>query len=196
VALRYQRVQRYVLDSLEDARIDLWDSESPPLILCESRSLAGVLEPIAATYLCPIASTNGQVGGFLHTDVAPLVEEAGLEHLRVFYFGDLDLSGGHIEENTCEILERYGVLDWERLAITPSQVRRHNLTQIDKKDHRFRPARTFPAVETEALKQVQIQQILTDALENATSVPLEEAQEAEERQRVLVREVLDSLDGE
>src|SRR5215213_4705955 len=188
----------YVLDSLEGARIDLWDDKSPPLILCESRSLAGVLEPIASTYLCPIASTNGQGGGFLHTDIAPLVEEAGLEPLRVFYFGDLDFSGGHIEDNTYGVLEGYGELDWERLAITHSQVRRQNLTQIDKKDHRFRPARTFPAVETEALKQVQIQQILTDALENATSVPLEEAQEAEERQRVQVqvREVLDSLEHE
>src|SRR3712207_4508698 len=32
--------------------------EAPPLILCESRSLAGVLSPIAAEYLCPIATTN------------------------------------------------------------------------------------------------------------------------------------------
>lgn len=190
-------VYRYVTDALEEARIDLWDGAPPPLILCESRSLAGVLENIAGTYLCPIASTNGQVGGFLHTDVAPLVKEVShLEALRVFYFGDLDLSGGHIEENTYEVLDRYGDLDWKRLAITGLQVREHNLTQIDKKDHRFKPARSFPAYETEALKQTEIQQILTTALQDAAAVSLEEAIQEEERQRVQVREMLASLGDE
>jgi hypothetical protein len=41
----------------------------------------------------------------------------------VLYFGDLDLSGGHIEENTREVLEKYAPLDWTRLAITDVQVR-------------------------------------------------------------------------
>jgi len=66
-------VQSYVEEVLPVARIDLWGGESPPLILCESRSLAGVLRDIAQDYLCPIAATNGQAGGFLHTEVAPLV---------------------------------------------------------------------------------------------------------------------------
>ncbi len=39
---RYARsVYQYVEDTLPLARIDLWDGEPPPLILCESRSLAG-----------------------------------------------------------------------------------------------------------------------------------------------------------
>ena len=42
-------------------------------ILCESRSLAGVLRPIAYRYTVPVAATNGQVGGFLHTEVGPLL---------------------------------------------------------------------------------------------------------------------------
>ena len=42
-----------------------------PLILCESRSLAGTLRDLAARYACPIASTNGQARGFLITEVAP-----------------------------------------------------------------------------------------------------------------------------
>jgi hypothetical protein len=190
-------VYEYVTDALEEARIDLWDGAPPPLILCESRSLAGVLENIARTYLCPIASTNGQVGGFLHTDLAPLVEEVWpLEALRVFYFGDHDLSGGHIEENTYEVLDEYGNLDWKRLAITELQVSQHNLTAIEKEDHRFKPARTFPAYETEALKQTQIQQILTTALQDAAAISLQEATQEEKRQRVRVREVLSSLGDE
>jgi hypothetical protein len=50
-------VYQYVEEVLPVARIDVWDGEPPPLILCESRSLAGALRDIARTYLCPIAAT-------------------------------------------------------------------------------------------------------------------------------------------
>src|SRR5829696_4174208 len=101
-------VYQYVENTLPSARIDLWGGEPAPLILCESRSLAGVLRGAAATYLCPIAATNGQAGGFLHTEVAPLIAESGAR--RVLYLGDLDLSGGHIDENTRKVLSEYGDL--------------------------------------------------------------------------------------
>jgi hypothetical protein len=185
-------VYEYVDDTLRSARVDLWDGEPPPLILCESRSLAGVLRDIASTYLCPIAATNGQVGGFLRTDVGPLIGHAS-SSVTVLYFGDYDLSGGHIEENTRRVLSEYGELRWERLAITDVQVRERNLTVVEKKDHRFKPARTFPAVETEALQQQEIQRILREALDTAVALPLGEAQEIEERQRVRVREALAPL---
>ena len=53
------------------ASLDRWGGKPAPLILCESRSLAGVLHNLAATYACPIASTNGQTRGFLINEVAP-----------------------------------------------------------------------------------------------------------------------------
>jgi hypothetical protein len=55
---------------LRSARLDPWEG-NPPLILTESRSLAGVLRRLCADYRCRISSTNGQVGGFLRTKVAP-----------------------------------------------------------------------------------------------------------------------------
>src|SRR5215217_2550037 len=152
-------VYKYVEDTLPFARIDLWEGAPPPLIICESRSLAGVLRRIARDHLCPIAATNGQVGGFLHTTVGPLIEEGGRTR-RVFYFGDLDLSGGHIEENTRGELSEYGELDWQRLAVTDVQVRSENLIEAKKTDKRYKPPREFPSVETEALNQQKIQRIL------------------------------------
>jgi hypothetical protein len=184
-------VYEYVDGILPSARIDVWAGEKPPLILCESRSLAGVLREIAATYLCPIAATNGQAAGFLHTEVAPLVE--GVR--RVLYLGDLDLSGGHIEENTRCTLEAYGELEWQRLAITNVQVRERGLIEVEKKDNRFNPPRTFPAVETEALHQQEIQRILTERLAAELPEPLESVLEREGRERVRVRDAL-ALDYE
>jgi hypothetical protein len=179
-------VYQYVEDTLPLARIDVWDGEKAPLILCESRSLAGVLRAVAQNYLCPIAATNGQVGGFLHTDIAPLVKGGR----RVFYLGDLDLSGGQIEENTYKVLSDYGALDWERVAITPEQVQERTLPIIQKPDRRYKPPRWFPAVETESLGQSQIIAILTSRLEAAAPEPLAAVLEREEQQRVLVRERL------
>jgi hypothetical protein len=182
-----ESVYQYVENSLPYARIDLWGGDPPPLILCESRSLAGVLRDITGTYLCPIAATNGQVGGFLHTDVGPLIASAGDADQRVFYLGDLDFSGSQIEANTRKVLSAYGWLEWERIAITKGQARERDLTAIRKPDRRFKPVRYYDAIETEALKQAEIQRILTQHLDMELPEPLETVREREERQRVQVR---------
>ncbi len=177
----------YLDDTVALARIDVWAGAKAPLILCESRSLAGVLRRVAEDYLCPIASTNGQVGGFLHTDIAPLVKGGR----RVLYLGDYDLSGSQIEENTRKVLRGYGELHWERVAITDGQVRELELPAFPTKiDRRFNPPRESYAVETEALGQRSITELLTERLEDAVPEPLAAVLEREERQRVRVRERL------
>ena len=60
------------------------------MILTESRSLAGVLNNLAGRYLASIAATNGQVGGFLRTDIAPAL----VSGQRVLYLGDFDGRAG------------------------------------------------------------------------------------------------------
>jgi hypothetical protein len=179
-------VYEYALDGLDYARIDLWNGDAPPLILCESRSLAGVLRGIASDYVAPIAATNGQTGGFLHTDIGPLVKHAyeGDVPVRILYLGDLDLSGDHIEENTRRVLSGYADLDWWRIAITEEQVSERGLTKVEKTDKRYRPPRPYLAVETEALKQTEIQRILRGALDSLAPMPIAEARKIEEQQRV------------
>src|SRR6266508_1642115 len=50
--------------AVESARIGPWGEDSAPMVLTESRSLAGVLRSVAQAYGVSIAATNGQVGGF------------------------------------------------------------------------------------------------------------------------------------
>ena len=71
-------VAEYVTGAVAYATIDRWNGQPAPLILCESRSLAGVLRGLAALDACPLASTNGQTRGFLVSKVAPTLER----HLR------------------------------------------------------------------------------------------------------------------
>jgi hypothetical protein len=176
----YQTVKQGVLARLPYINLDPWRGRAP-LILCESRSLAGVLRPIIIEHRNRIASTNGQCGGFLRTDVAPLLQPGD----EVGYLGDLDLAGGHIEDNTRRVLEREigGGLCWERIALTEEQVERYDLPKIIKRDRRYKDERPHEAVETEAIGQRVLIGILRAWLEMRLPEPLGRVQEREARQR-------------
>ena len=150
------------LENLVDTiRLDPW-AGCEPLILTESRSLAGVLREICEEYCVQIASTNGQVGGFLHTKIGPMLRSGH----NIFYLGDLDLAGGDIEANTKRVLEqKTELLFWERLALTEEQVDQYNLPVITKHDRRFNDGGAHEAVETEALSQAFIVEIVRNRLD-------------------------------
>jgi hypothetical protein len=175
---------------LHSARLDPWEG-NPPLILTESRSLAGVLRRLCSRYRCRIASTNGQVGGFLRTKVAPLL----VPDARVGYLGDYDLCGGMIEDNTRRVLEsEVGELDWRRLALTKDQVAEYDLPTITKSDRRFINGEgDHEAVETEALSQSLIVEIVRDWLDSLLPQPLETIHASEEEQREALRRLIEEM---
>jgi len=175
----YKSVRDGVHAQLEHINIDPWRDRAP-MILTESRSLAGVLRPIASDYRCRIASTNGQCGGFLRTDIAPMLAAGDV----VLYFGDLDWSGGQIETNTQRVLEQVvGTLRWERVALTEQQVSDYSLPRITKRDRRYADGRPHEAVETEALRQTVLVGILRSRLDALIPEPLTRVLERERRQR-------------
>ena len=189
-AYRYaDTVADYLKDTVDRARIDLWKGNPPPVILTESRSLGGVLrDKLSYEYLVPIAATNGQVGGFLRTDVAPAL----IPGQRVLYLGDYDWQGQQIEANTRKVLEQLigGELNWERVALTEQQVNRHRLPIIQKPDRRYKPVRYHDAVECEALEQPFIVGLVRRRLNALLPEPLEDVQVREEAQRAKVRAAL------
>jgi hypothetical protein len=176
----YKSVKDGVLAQLPHVKIDPWRGQAP-MILTESRSLAGVLRPIARDCRCRIASTNGQCGGFLRTDIAPMLTAGDV----VLYFGDLDWSGGLIENNTRRVLEQVigGALRWQRVALTEQQVSDNNLPRITKRDRRYADGRPHQAVETEALRQTVLMDILRARLDDLIPEPLPRVLERERRQR-------------
>jgi hypothetical protein len=178
-------IRDWVLEQLEFARLAPWEA-NPPLVLTESRSLAGVLRNLAYEFAIRIAPTNGQTAGFLHTKVAPRVHA----RTRVLYLGDYDLAGNDIEANSRRVLEEVVdcELDWRRVALTRQQVDLYNLPIIQKTDRRFNDGGVHDAVETEALSQALIVQILHDELESMLPEPLETVLEREDHQRALIRQ--------
>jgi len=134
----YSSIQKGVLAFLANAPLDPWKGRVP-LVLTESRSLSGTLRSIAQRYRIRIASTNGQCGGFLHTVIAPLLEN-GDAAPRILYLGDYDLCGNQIEDNTRRVLEQEigEQLDWKRIALTAEQVAQYELPTIEKRDRRYK----------------------------------------------------------
>jgi hypothetical protein len=177
-----------VLNFLPGARLDPWTGKTI-LVLTESRSLAGVLRDLAYKYAIQIASTNGQCGGFLHTTIAPLLEDA---LPVVLYLGDYDLAGNQIEENSRRVLEKAtaAVLDWERIALNLEQVEQYQLPTIQKNDRRYKDRGGHEAVETEALSQTLIVELLQTRLNELLPEPLAAVHEREEQQRQLIRDIL------
>jgi hypothetical protein len=178
----WSSVTDWATTTVGHVRLDPWRGRAP-LILTESRSVAGALRKLVREYAVSIAATTGHVGGFLHTDVAPLLRPGD----RCLYIGDFDWQGHQIEANTRRVLERLvgGELDWLRIALTEEQVRRHRLRrlQIMKPDRRYRPVRYHPAIETEALKQHVIVSIVRRQVDLELPEPLPRVLEREWRQR-------------
>jgi hypothetical protein len=180
-------IKRGVLYQLSYIRLDPWRG-GPPTIITESRSLAGVLRQTVFDYAARITATNGQCGGFLRTDLAPQLQPGD----RVLYLGDFDLAGGHIEDNTRSVLEQEigGGLEWERVALTQEQVDEYHLPVIVKHDRRYKDGGTHEAVETEALSQTVLVDILRARLDDLLPEPLARVRERAERQRHAIRRLL------
>jgi hypothetical protein len=133
------------------------------------------------------------VGGFLHTEVVPLLW--GNER-PVLYLGDLDHQGGQIEANTRRVLEREaGARPWVRIAITQAQVDERGLTPILKTDTRYRPARTHEAWETEALGQSTVITLVREAFDSLLPEPLADVRVREQAEQEDALERLEWEDG-
>lgn len=177
-----------VFDRIDQVALDPWRGR-PPMIVTESRSLAGVLRRIAVEYAVRISATGGQASGSLiHNVLAPsLAARPG----PVLYLGDWDLSGDQIEDNTRRELEAIvGELEWERVALTAQQVEEHDLPVIIKNDRRYRGGRAHEAVETEALRQSILVDLLRDRLDALLPESIERVHQRAERQRRAVRRLL------
>jgi Helix-turn-helix domain len=182
-------VRQWLLDVLDQARINPWPQGQRPLVICESRGVRAALRATARRYGALITSTNGQAGGFLRTDVAPLLEEK----TPVAYLGDWNPAGSAIEANTRRVLEREaGPLAWTRLAITPEQAASASppLPPKPGTDRRYRDGRPHLSYEAEALGQRELDRLLTGWLDGLMPGTLADVQERERDQRARLRRML------
>jgi hypothetical protein len=159
------------------------------VVIAESRGVRAALRATADRYGAMVTSTNGQVGGFLHTDVAPVLA-AGCP---VAYFGDWNPAGSMIEANARRVLERdAGPLDWQRLAVTPGQAAGAGLPPKPGTDRHYGDGRPHEGYECESLGQPTLTGMLTGWLDGLLPEPIgdvlaREPAERDELPRLLER---------
>jgi hypothetical protein len=190
-------VAEYLRERLAEATINPFGTSPPPLILCEDRGTAEVLEQTAGAYSCPIAGTKGHANGFLRTVIAPQYLTDDGELRDVLYLGDLDRSGEDIEANTRCVLEDAApdwIGDWERIALTYEQVEERGITPMFKKDGRDGTVRE--AWELQALGQATLVRMLGGVLAALVPESLASVRERERAQQAAVAEFLSTWDGD
>jgi hypothetical protein len=143
-------------------RLDPWIG-APPEIWTESASLAGAIRRVTYRYRVRVTPFGGQASVGQLAAVAERISEHTPP--TVWYLGDLDLSGAHIEASAVRRIEAFAGVDLnvERLAVTHEQVEEYELTTMQKYDGRHH--RRFDAVEAEALGQDRMEAIVENALD-------------------------------
>jgi hypothetical protein len=76
------------------------------------------------------------------------------------------------------------------LALTREQVDRYDLPRIIKRDRRYKDGHPHEAVETEALRQTVLVDVLRAHLDELLPEPLARVQEREDRQRQQIEALL------
>jgi hypothetical protein len=85
-----------------------------------------------------------------------------------------------------------GKLNWKRLALTPEQVTQYRLPSITKTDQRFKNGGgVHEAVETEALSQTLIVDIVRNWLDSRLPQSLDRVHVREQQQRARLRRLVE-----
>ncbi|WP_234819306.1 hypothetical protein [Sinorhizobium meliloti] len=174
---RWQRKQRS-FDTLADAidhtasfyRRSLWtDADCQVEIWIEKDALAGVVYPVTNEWDVPLMVARGYASlSFLHSAAEAINEDGRTAY--IYHLGDFDPSGVNAGEKIEEALrEMTGDVEihFERLAVTPQQIRIWNLpTRPTKRsDSRAKNFGSDLSVELDAIPPDRLRSLVSDAIE-------------------------------
>jgi hypothetical protein len=154
----------------ETYRRDLWDNQNTYVeVWCEKEALASVLYDITSAYDVPLMVVRGFPSkDFVHgaADTITIKEKPAF----LYYFGDWDPSGILIWQDIQSKIMRYAPdadVNFQRVAVTPEQVKRYSLpTRPTKRDGNSH-AKDFrgESVEVDALPVDTLQRLVRRVIE-------------------------------
>ncbi len=187
----FDSVQQALDDTARFYRKSLWtDADAYVEIWLEKDALAGVVMPITSMYDVPLMVARGYASlSFLHT-AAEYIAEIDVP-TYIYHLGDFDPSGvnaGEKIEQTLKEMAPDADITFERLAVTPEQIKTWNLPTRPTKTSDSR-ARGFGdiSVELDAIAPQDLRELVRDAIER--HLPPEEfavLKAAEESERQLI----------
>jgi hypothetical protein len=167
----------------------------------EKDALSGVVYPITDRYDVPLMVARGYASlSFLHGAAEYIASLDVPTH--IYHFGDYDPSGvnaGEKIEETLRELAPDADITFERIAVTPEQIRAWNLPtrptkQSDSRAKRFGDAES---VELDAIEPGRLRALVEAAIErHLPPDQLEVLEAAEESERAVLRGMIARLSGE
>ena len=133
--------QEYLSEVVYQYKLNPWTHhDSHIVIYTESRSLQGIVQPVAGRWHVNCRTGGGQVPVAEAWDGANAIVDSGKQHVRIGYLGDLNFYGDRIEDQLLAKIKRYtwalgwdGRIDFERIALTAEQVYDHDLPVLQAK---------------------------------------------------------------
>lgn len=181
-------MEEAVLETARFYRKSLWqDADAYVEIWLEKDALSGVIMPVTSMYDVPLMVARGYASlSFLHS-AAEYMAEVG-KPVYVYHLGDFDPSGvnaGEKIEQTLREMAPEAEIHFERLAVTPDQIRRWFLpTRPTKKSDTRSKGFGDVSVELDAIHPQQLRDLVEEAINR--HLPQEQyriLKEAEESER-------------
>jgi hypothetical protein len=165
----YSSLEEALANTARTYRRALWDNQDVYVeVWTEKDALAGVLLEETARYDVPLMVSRGFSSlSFLH-EAAQEIQEQG-KAAFLYYFGDHDPSGVHIDRNIERQLRKLApdaVIGFERVAVRPEQILEWNLPTRPTKQTDSR-SKTFEgdSVEVDAIPPRQLRQLVADCID-------------------------------
>jgi hypothetical protein len=113
---------------IENYRYDRWEDQPAMVeIWCEKDALSGQILPLCEEYGITYVACKGFASLSLAHETAKIFARRS-KPTYVYYFGDFDPSGMHIDRSLSERLRQFGAnVTVERVALLPHQVERYHL---------------------------------------------------------------------
>jgi hypothetical protein len=198
----YSGLEAALINTRDTYRRNLWSSQDAFVeIWCEKDAIASILLSESQSFGIQVFPLRGFTSGSaLHNaaDHFKSYQAAGKE-VFVYYFGDHDPSGMEIDKSAVRNLRQdHGVaINFERVAVTPSQIEEFNLLTRPPKMTDSR-AKNFKgeSVEIDALRMPVLREMVRRCIaQHINNREWEAQQRIEAQERELLARVVDAIEG-
>ena len=184
-----QQTYRRAIWNDQDVYIEIW---------CESDAISGVLYDVTAEWDVPLMPTKGFASLTFLQSAASTINQVG-KPSHLFYFGDYDPSGVHIDKRIERDLREFAPdadIEFERVAVTAEQIDEWNLPGAPPKKSDTR-AKSFKgeSVEIEAIPPQKLRDICSDCITSLVDQDaLRQMIKVEIAERQTLDRIVDALD--
>jgi hypothetical protein len=196
----YSDIEEALAAIAHNYRRSLWDNQDVYVeVWTEKDALAGVLHEVTRQWDVPLMVSRGFSSLSYLYEAAEAISEQG-KPAYLYYFGDHDPSGVHIDRSIEQRLREFApdaLIHFERVAVVPEQIEHWALpTRPTKRTDSRSKNFEGESVEVDAIPPQQLRQLVTGCIEqHVDRHAVEVLRTAERSEREMLRRLCEQLHG-